>query len=48
MFYTSTFLTDKQTDQAWIQDFLQGGGVNDGRVQRAPKAPVPTGGSRVD
>ena len=25
-----------------------GGGVNDGRVQRAPSAPAPTGGSRVD
>ena len=29
--------------QARIQDFLQGG-VNDGRVQRAPLAPAPTGG----
>ena len=37
--------------QARIQDFLQGGGVNDGRVLRAPLAPAPTGGgggSRVD
>ena len=24
--------------------FLQGGGVNDGRVLRAPSAPAPTGG----
>ena len=35
--------------QARIQDFLQGGGgggLNDGRVQRAPSAsaPAPTGG----
>ena len=28
--------------------FFAGGGVNDGRVQRAPLAPAPTGGSRVD
>ena len=28
--------------------FFAGGGGNDGRVQRAPSAPAPTGGSRVD
>ena len=28
--------------------FCRGGGVNDGRVQQAPLAPAPTGGSRVD
>ena len=32
------------TTQARIQDFLQGGGVNDGRVLRAPLPPAPTGG----
>ena len=31
-------------DQARIQDLLQGGGVNDGREQRAPSAPAPKGG----
>ena len=33
-------------NQVRIHDFLQGGGggVNDGRVQRAPSAPAPTGG----
>ena len=30
--------------QRRIQDFLQGGGFNDRRVQRAPLAPAPTGG----
>ena len=30
--------------QGRIQDFWQGGGVNDGRVLRAPLAPAPTGG----
>ena len=32
-------------NQARIQEFLQGGGgVNDGRVQRAPSGPALTGG----
>ena len=41
MLLTPTF--PLKTGQARIQDFLQGG-VNDGRVLRAPLASAPTGG----
>ena len=46
--FITTQLYKNSLYQARIQDFFAGG-VNDGRVQRAPSAPAPTGGgSRVD
>ena len=44
------FVFDRTCSRRGSRIFCRGGGggVNDGRVQRAPSGPAPTGGSRVD